>query len=189
LQQEFLKIFLERLEAAGSLYAVTGSVASNFWGIPRLTHDVDVLVVLSQTQVPQVLAAFSSERYYLSEPAVRAAIRSSAMFNIIDSQTGNKADLWVWSGDPFSENLLARRQRVELVPGVQAFIGSAEDVLLHKLVWHRITPSERLLADAAGIAAVQGGKLDLEYMKDWAAKQGTTDLLDDALQGKGLKKT
>jgi hypothetical protein len=189
LQQEFLKAFLEHLETAGSTYAITGSVASNFWGIPRLTHDVDVLVVLSTAQIPRVVAAFSSERYYLSEPAVREAVRSRRMFNVIDSQLGDKADLWVSSGDPFSQSVLARRQRVELFSGVQAFVGSAEDVLLHKLVWHTITPSERQLADAAGVAAVQAGTLDLAYLGEWAAKQGTTDLLEDALQGKGLKNT
>jgi hypothetical protein len=62
-------------------------------------------------------------------------------------------------------------------------------VLLHKLVWNTLTPSERQIADAAGIAAVQAGKLDLAYLNEWAAKQGTTELLKDVLQGKGLKNT
>jgi hypothetical protein len=75
------------------------------------------------------------------------------------------------------------------VPGREAYVGSAEDVLLHKLVWHTITPSERQLADAAGIAAVQAGKLDLVYLREWAARQGTGDLLEAVLQGKYLKTT
>jgi hypothetical protein len=189
LQLEFLKTFLERLESAISTYAVTGSIASNYWGIPRLTHDVDVLVVLSAEQIPQVMAAFSSERYYISEPAMRESLRSGGMFNVIDSDTGNKADLWMSAGDAFDQSMLKRRQRVELMPGFHAFVASPEDVLLHKLVWHTITPSDRQLADVAGIAAVQSGKLDLAYLKDWAAKQGTSDLLEAALQGKGLKNT
>jgi hypothetical protein len=189
LQQEFLRTFLEHLVAAGTTYAVTGSVASNFWGIPRLTHDVDVLVLLSAAQIPRVIAAFSPERYYLSESAVRDAVGSRKMFKVIDAPTGDKADLWVSSGDPFSQSVLARRQRVELMPKLPAFIASAEDVLLHKLVWHTITPSERQRADAAGIAAVQAGKLDLAYLREWSAKQGTTEVLEDVLQGKGLKNT
>ncbi len=189
MQQEFLKTFLEQLEALGSIYAVTGSVASNFWGIPRLTHDVDVLVVLTPAQVPRVIAAFSSERYYISELAVREAVRSGRMFNVIDSQTGDKADLWVSPDDSFSQDMLKRRRRVELLAGVSAFIGSAEDVLLHKLVWNTIAPSERQLADAAGIVAVQAGNLNLPYLREWAAKQGTSALLEDVLLGKGLKNT
>jgi hypothetical protein len=189
LQQEFLKTFLERLETAVATYAVTGSVASNYWGIPRLTHDVDVLVILSAPQIPQVNAAFAAERYYFNESAVRETLQSGGMFNVIDTQTGNKADLWVSTGDAFSQSMLARRKRVELIAGFHAFVATPEDVLLHKLVWHTITPSERQLADAAGIAAVQAGNLDLVYLREWAAKQDTTELLEDALQGKGLKST
>jgi hypothetical protein len=188
LQQEFLKDVISRLEATGSPYAVTGSIASNLWGVPRMTHDLDVLVVISSEQVPRIIQAFA-ERYYISDQAVREAIRSGRMFNVLDLQSMYKADCWVYAGDEFNKSMLARRKRLEIAPGVEAFVGSAEDVLLHKLVWHAITPSERQLADAAGIAAVQAGALDLAYLREWAAKQGTTDLLEDALQGKGLKNT
>jgi hypothetical protein len=68
-------------------------------------------------------------------------------------------------------------------------VGSPEDVLLHKLVWNKITPSERQLADAAGIAAVQVGNLDLEYLRTWAARQSTLETLEAVLQGKSLKGT
>ena len=85
--------------------------------------------------------------------------------------------------------MLNRRRREELVKGQLTYIGSPEDVLLHKLVWHKITPSDRQLADAAGIASVQQGKLDLPYMRHWAAQQSTSDLLEEVLQGKYLKLT
>jgi len=85
--------------------------------------------------------------------------------------------------------MLSRRRRVEIVPGRLAWVGTPEDVLLHKLVWHTITPSERQLADAAGIASVQAAQLDLAYMRQWATQQGTAQLLEEVLQGKHLKKT
>ncbi|HXG10632.1 MAG TPA: hypothetical protein VNK04_12795 [Gemmataceae bacterium] len=188
MEQEFLKDVIARLEKTGLPYALTGSIASNFWGIPRTTHDVDVVVVLSAADVPRVVAAFG-DCYYVSEPAVRDAVSQNSMFNVIDFSTSLKADLWVTGNQPFNQSMLARRCRVEIVPGQEGYIGSPEDVLLHKLVWHTITPSERQLADAAGIAAVQTGKLDLDYMRRWAAQQGTADLLEAVLQGKYLKQT
>jgi hypothetical protein len=169
-------------------YAITGSIASNLWGIPRTTHDVDVVVVLSPPDVPRIVAAFA-DRYYLSAEAVADAVSRGSMFNVIDLNTSLKADLWVTQGDPFNQSMLSRRIRLEIVPGREAYVGSAEDVLLHKLVWHTITPSERQLADAAGIAAVQAGKIDLNYLKEWAARQGTGKLLEAVLQGKYLKTT
>jgi hypothetical protein len=188
LQQEFLREVIGRLEGLGVIYAITGSIASNFWGIPRLTHDVDVLIVLSPGQVPGILACFPSP-YYVSEQAAKEAVTTGRMFNLIDPRSGLKADLWVFKGDPFDQSMLNRRQQVELLPGLQAHVGSAEDVLLHKLVWHKMNPSERQLGDAAGIVAVQAGKLELGYLRDWASKLTAADLLEEILQGKWLKQT
>lgn len=188
MQQAFLKVVIERLEATAVTYAITGSIASNYWGIPRTTHDVDVVVVLRKDQIPQFLAAFS-DPYYLSEAAVKDAILSGSMFNVIDPTTGFKADFWVSKGDPFNQSTLSRRRREEVIRGQSAYVASPEDVLLHKLVWHKITPSERQLADAAGIADIQQGNLDLNYMRHWAAQQSTGDLLEEILQGKYLKYT
>jgi hypothetical protein len=188
LQVAFIRSIVEKLEATHTEYAITGSVASNYWGIPRLTHDVDVVVVLSVGDIPAVLKTFGTD-YYVSEDAVRQALANHGMFNVIDTGHALKADLWHVSADPFNQTFLGRRQRVVLFPEVEAWLGSAEDVLLHKLVWNKITPSERQLQDAAGIAAVQAGKLDLAYMRAWAARQGTSDELEAVLAGKGLKAT
>jgi hypothetical protein len=188
LEQEFLEDVVARLEGAGVVYAITGSIASNLWGIPRTTHDVDVVVILSPPDVPRVVAAFA-DRYYVSAEAAGDAVTQGSMFNVIDYNTSLKADLWVTKGDPFSQSMLSRRCRLEIVPGRDAYVGSAENVLLHKLVWHTISPSERQLADAAGIAAVQAGRLDVVYLREWAARQGTGDLLEAVLLGKYLKTT
>jgi len=188
LQQAFLEDIIARLETSGVTYAITGSIASNLWGTPRTTHDVDIVVILSGTDVERLLVAFA-DSYYLSEPAVRDAVVQGGMFNIIDSRKGLKADFWVTRDDLFNESMLSRRCRLEVVPGQEAYVGSAEDVLLHKLVWNQITPSARQLGDAAGIAAVQAGKLDLDYLRKWAARQGTAAVLEEILQGKHLKQT
>ena len=65
--------------------------------------------------------------------------------------------------------MLRRRVRVTLF-SEPAWISSAEDVVLHKLVWDRVSPSERQLADAAGIVAVQANALDKDYLRSWAQK-------------------
>ena len=188
MEQEFLRDIICRLERLGVPYAITGSIASSFWGTARLTHDVDVVIVLARTDIARATEAFS-DRYYISEPAVADAVARRSMFNVIDFDTSLKADLWVTKDDPFNQSMLSRSRRVEIVPGQQANVGSPEDVLLHKLVWNKITPSERQLADAAGIAVVQAGNLDLDYLRTWAARQSTSDVLEEVLTGKYLKRT
>lgn len=188
MEQEFLREVLARLERLDVLYAVTGSIASNLWGVPRTTHDVDIVIVLALDQVGPLFAAFKDD-YYLSEAAARDAVARRGMFNMIDPRLNAKADLWVTGEGPFNQSMLARRRRVEIVPGQEAWVGAPEDVLLHKLVWHTLTPSERQLGDAAGIAIVQAGNLDLSYLRDWARRQGTGLLLEEVLEGKHLKRT
>jgi hypothetical protein len=153
LQKDFLEKLIPVLERTTAAYAITGSIASNYWGIPWFTHDVDLLVMLNAEQARQLLAAFP-EPYYASPETAAEAVRSRGMFNVIDPTSSLKADL-----------------------------------LLHKLVWNQVTPSDRQLGDAAGIAVVQAGQLDLPYLRTWAARQGTSDVLEAILQGKYLKGT
>ena len=156
--------------------------------MPRTTHDVDILVILTVKEIEKAFSIFS-DKFYVSEQGIRDALRSGTMFNVVDPGKGLKADFWIYSGELFDQSMMARRKRVEIFPGKEAYLGSAEDVLLHKLVWNKITPSERQRADAAGIVAVQGGNLDLAYMCTWAARQSTSEVLEEFLQGKHLKST
>jgi hypothetical protein len=61
---------------------------------------------------------------------------------------------------------------------------SAEDVLLAKLRWFRLTgnSSERQWNDLNGVIAVAGPKLNYEYLRMWAAKLRVTDLLEKAIK-------
>jgi hypothetical protein len=68
--------------------------------------------------------------------------------------------------------------------GEPAWISTAEDVILHKLVWNRITPSDRQLGDAAGVVAVQADALDKNYLRQWAQELKLTSELERLLSGK-----
>src|ERR1039458_7285628 len=45
-ERELLVDCLRRLNRTGVTYYLTGSMASNYWGIPRSTHDLDFVVHL-----------------------------------------------------------------------------------------------------------------------------------------------
>jgi hypothetical protein len=78
--------------------------------------------------------------------------------------------------------MFSRRASVTLF-GEPAWIATAEDSILHKLVWHKITPSERQLGDAAGVVAVQGETLDRPDLKKWAETLGVSLELNQLLSG------
>ncbi len=60
-QDTLLLDALTRLDRAGVAYMVTGSMASNFWGIPRSTHDLDFVIQLPPSQVPSLVEAFRDQ--------------------------------------------------------------------------------------------------------------------------------
>lgn len=69
---ELLIDCLRRLNRSDVTYYLTGSMASNYWGIPRTTHDLDFVVQLPMSAVPRILQEFR-EDFYIEESAVHAA--------------------------------------------------------------------------------------------------------------------
>ena len=181
-ERELLVDCLRRLNRAELTYLLTGSMASNYWGIPRTTHDLDFVIQLPPSAVLKMVAAFSGD-FFLDNAAVQAAYQPPHQFNAIDRRSTLKVDFWLLRPVPFEREMFARRKQVNLF-GEPAWIGTAEDVLLHKLHWNQITPSERQLGDAAGIVAVQQGALDGDYLRRWAGELGVTQKLDEVLSGK-----
>lgn len=165
-ESELLADCLRRLNDARVRYMLTGSMASNYWGIPRTTHDIDFVIQLPPSQAAMLATAFSGD-YYLDEQAIRAAYQPPYQFNAIDMRSALKIDFWLLRPDPFEREMFSRRTETMLF-GEKAWISTAEDVILHKLYWNNITPSDRQLGDAAGIVAVQGDRLDRAYLQSQA---------------------
>jgi len=168
----------EVLERAGIRYFVGGSVASSMHGVPRYTSDLDLVVDLSEAQIPALLAAAGPD-FDIDEESLREEARRRGSWNIFHVPTMLKIDLFFLKGDPFSESQLARRVALEIVPGKKVYFASAEDVVLRKLLWYREgnESSEKQIPDVVAILKMKRGELDASYLDHWAARLGVTDLL------------
>jgi hypothetical protein len=180
-ERELLVDCLRRLNRTGVNYYLTGSMASNYWGIPRTTHDLDFVIQLPLSAVPRIIQEFSGD-VYIEESAVRAAYQPPHQFNAIDTRSALKVDFWLPKPEPFDREILERRVQVDLF-GEPAWICTAEDVILHKLLRNRISPSDRQLGDAAGVVAVQANTLDKNYLKQWASRLEVSTILERLLKG------
>ena len=186
-EQEFAVDAIRRLNRSGVSYLLTGAMASNYWGMPRTTHDLHFVVQLSAEIIPALLREFR-DAFYLDEQAVRAALAPPYQFNAIDNRSGFKIDFWPFRPDPFEMSMFQRRLSVPLL-GEQARIATAEDVILHKLYWDSLMASERQVADAAGVVAVQSVSLDRAYLQKWARELGIGEKLNQLLSGEIRPKT
>lgn len=165
--RRFLTSVTGWLDSAGVPYMVAGSFASTLHGRPRSTQDVDVVIDPTEAQLQAFIGAVPVERAYVDEQTARDALHARDMFNVIDMETGWKADLIVRKARPFSIRELERRVLADW-DGLKVWVASPEDVVLTKLEWSRLSGgSERQLADVAGILEALGDDLDFEYIEAW----------------------
>ncbi len=184
---EFLVDVLHQLNPMGVDYMLTGSMASNFWGIPRTTHDLDFVILLKPSQVDPFVAGFQ-QGFFIQPQSVRSVFQPPYQFNVLDEQSALKADFWQLRESEFEQEMFRRRLAIKLF-GTPAWIATAEDILLHKLYWNSLTPSERQRYDAAGVFAIQGAALDMDYLKTWAEKLQVSETWEDLITGKLRPKT
>ncbi len=171
-QAELLRYLVEVLEALGAEYMIGGSQASMYYGEPRLTRDVDIVVALRPEDLSAFLGRFPAEEFYVDEQTAREATRTRSQFNIIHPASGLKIDVYVNPETPYDRARLSRRQKLPLLPGVEAYFARPEDIILYKLLYYREGESELHLRDVLGVLRVSGAELDERYIVEWADHLG-----------------
>jgi hypothetical protein len=182
----FLRSVIETLERLGLPYIIGGSVASSIYGEARSTRDVDVSVVLPLEQVGSFVQAFQSLGYYVFADAIVDAIIAGQPFNIIDAQSGYKADIFIVDPQhptPLEQQVLQRRryQVYDETSGAQAVFYSPEDVIVYKLKYYLEGRMPKHLRDIGAILVVQGQALDYDYIAEWAERIGAAEVWAEIL--------
>jgi hypothetical protein len=167
---ELLKRAIAVCESLEIPYMVVGSVASMAYGEHRSTGDVDIVIQLQPKDVGAICKAFPDTEYYVSESAIREAIRYERMFNVIDYKSSYKIDFAVSQQSPWGRAQLERRQRIEIMPGVMGYSASPEDVIISKMLYYREGESEKHLRDIAAMCRISGDIFDNAYLESWINK-------------------
>lgn len=171
-QDELLRHLAGVLEALGVRYFVTGSIATIYYGEPRFTNDIDVVVDLPERRIAEFCAGFPAEEFYLSEEALRRAVRRHGTVNILHPASGLKLDIMIPEASLFNERRFQRMRRLRPAEDIEVSFASAEDVILKKMEFYREGGSEKHLRDIAGILRIQGNSLDTDYIDGWADQLG-----------------
>ena len=169
------------LERMGLAYALGGSMACSVYGISRLTNHADVTVAPFPGRENELIEALGPD-YYASPTAIRQAIQKRSSFDLINTSTGFKIDVFIPADGPFERMAVARRRELEVEGGggQKLFLLSPEDVLLFKLRWYRLgnEVSEQQWKDVLGLMKTQRLCLDEAYLDTWAGPLGVADLLE-----------
>ncbi|MCI0415687.1 hypothetical protein L0222_23170 [bacterium] len=153
--EEALGIVIDKLDEQGIPYMIVGSFASNLHGVPRTTHDADLVIEID-------------------EPRLQAFARS--LGSTIHTPSGFKVDFVVRKERLFSRREFERRILANFL-NRQCWFATPEDTILSKLEWSKKGESEKQFRDAVSIAKVQPN-LKWEYLQQSSKELDVEELLE-----------
>jgi hypothetical protein len=168
---------IDVLENAGIAYMVVGSLSSNYYGIARSTKDADFVIQFDARLIPSLIASLAPN--FRLDPQMAFETVTGTTKHVLDlTDSPFKIELFHLSDDPHDQERFRRRQRVKLL-GRETFLPTAEDVIITKLRWAVQARRNKDRDDVRDVIAVQGERIDWDYVHSWCDRHGTREALDE----------
>lgn len=171
---DILRDVSTKLDSAGIAYMLTGSVAMNHYAMPRMTRDIDFVVLLDESDAKTIVQLFETD-YYVPVATVTRAIARRSMFNLIHNESVFKIDFIVLKAEQYRQEEFARRRQIT-IDNFQTWIVSREDLILSKLYWAKDSKSEMQLRDVKNLLT---SDCEWDYLASRARQLGVADLLKE----------
>lgn len=159
---DILKDVSKKLEGVGIAFMLSGSLAMNYYAVPRMTRDIDVVVELTRDDVEKIVHVFE-DSYYISKDAVREAVEHASMFNIIHNSGIIKVDFIIRKNNEYRQEEFERRRKISN-GDFDTWIVSKEDLIISKLYWAKDSHSEMQFRD---IKNLMKSGYDQTYLLFW----------------------
>jgi predicted nucleotidyltransferase len=156
---ELAVLVARQLEDAGVPYAIGGAIAYGYWGNPRGTRDLDVNIFVSADRAGPALDTLLRMGIRLDPERVLATAQERGDARVFYEDV--PIDLFFIS-IPLHESAAERTVPVTLL-GQTIRVLSAEDLAVLKLLFFR----GKDVVDIERIVAIQGVKLDRDYVRRW----------------------
>jgi len=173
---EAVVAFIDVLERLNVAYVITGSLASNFHGVPRSTRDADFVVDLAGDALGRLATTLPTD-LTLDPQAAFETVTGTTRYLVRLTGSVFVLELFLLSDDPHDRERFARRLRVRAFDRV-VWVPTVEDVIVTKLRWAAGGGRAKDLDDVRQVIAVSGESVDWEYVRDWCDRHGTTAVLE-----------
>jgi hypothetical protein len=168
----------DALAALGMPFMVSGSLASNFYGVPRATQDADLVLDLARLPF-EGLAEHLGAHFEIDGQVGFESITGSARLVLRARESPFEVELFGLTDSPHDLERFARRMLVDVLDRTVA-LPTAEDVVVTKLVWFQQARRRKDFEDARNVIAVQRPSLDWTYLQAWCRRLGLEEALRDA---------
>jgi hypothetical protein len=167
----FLTTIVRALDEAQVRFMLTGSLAAAFYGTPRATQDIDLVIEAQAENLDRLIQNLEDAGLYVDRGAAIEAVDTAGQFNAIDPTSGWKADLIVRKTREFSKTEFQRRRGEELF-GIEVGLTTLEDLIIAKLEWSQLGDSELQRRDIRNLLELAGDSVDETYMTRWIGALG-----------------
>ena len=164
---------LERLEALGFRWYVTGSWALGTYAEPRMTRDIDIVLDAARLDYDVTIRPAFQPDFLVNDPI---DLGGRWMGGLIHKREIVRVDLMFGRTDAWSRSAMERRRRLEHPDLGLVWNISPEDLVLAKLEWSEGT-SELQLRDVRSVIRLVVD-LDWPYLERYAALLGISDRLE-----------
>ena len=172
---EILKIVVERLERSRVPYFISGSMAANYYSVPRMTRDIDIVVELKPAHLKLFVESFRND-FYVEEESIRDEVNRRGMFNLIHKEYAFKVDFIIRKETEFQDSCFKRRREVCL-GDYDAWVISPEDLVIAKLLWAKDSLSDLQLRDVKNLLLTAGNP-DTAYLEQWVNRLSLKDVYE-----------
>ena len=174
--EEATAAVIDALDALQIPYMLAGSLSCNYYAIPRSTQDADFVVQLEAGAISSLAVALVRHSNWIDRCRSRPS-RSRGVMSLRLTDGAFVVELFLLSDDAHDQERFARRRRERILDRDVA-IPTVEDVVITKLRWSHAGGRRKDIEDVENVIAVQGDRIDWDYVNSWCDRHGTRELLD-----------
>ena len=164
--EEILKLVCEFLNEEKEVYVVVGGLAVLFYGVPRTTMDIDIIITMDVGETRRFAEFLNENDFFADEEDIKTAFEEKTHATIEDKTSMARLDIKGIYGEN-DRITLERRSKVSLAD-FEFYVASPEDTIANKLLFG----SEQDVKDAEGIYVRQFDNLDMAYLEKRCKKLG-----------------
>ena len=167
------------LNGSGLEYALTGALASSYYGRPRTTVDMDVVVIVPEERVAKLANALKRAGLKVEQKKLEAAWHSRyRVATITDTKSPHTLDIIFTNG--------TLQRKTGSILGLLTFYQAPQPLILAKLRMIKATRhAERASTDREDIKAIlKSTKINLRALRNKARNESTSKILEDLLRAR-----